>query len=59
MSLNLANKDLPCSDKMVFDTKDEAEASGLAAEWQHGGSLKAYQCKHCHLWHLATRIQED
>lgn len=45
---------LPCSDKMAFDTKKEASAVGTAAEWQHGGALKAYKCQHCHLWHLAT-----
>jgi hypothetical protein len=46
---------LPCADKMAFDTKAEAEAAGLAAEWQHGGALKAYHCVHCELWHLSSR----
>ncbi|MBA3758440.1 hypothetical protein H0X10_02300, partial [Candidatus Saccharibacteria bacterium] len=44
---------LPCADKSVFDTKKEATAAGLAADWQHGATLKAYKCNHCHLWHLA------
>jgi hypothetical protein len=45
---------LPCAEKMVFDTKEEAEAIGTAAEWQYGGALKAYRCRHCHLWHLSS-----
>ena len=50
---------LPCWEKVVFDTKKEAEAAGLAADWQHGARLKAYKCKHCGLWHLATRFDEE
>ena len=46
---------LPCADKMAFDTQAEAEAAGLAAEWQHGGALKAYRCTHCQLWHLSSK----
>jgi hypothetical protein len=45
---------LPCAEKMSFDSKKEAEAVGIAAEWQYGGALKAYKCRHCHLWHLAS-----
>ena len=47
---------LPCADKLAFDTKEQAEATALAADWQHGASLKAYKCKHCQLWHLATKV---
>ena len=45
---------LPCTDKLSFDTKKEAEAAALTADWQHGTVLKAYQCQHCDLWHLAS-----
>jgi hypothetical protein len=45
---------LPCSEKMAFDTKKEAEATALAADWQHGATLKVYECRHCGLWHLAS-----
>lgn len=48
------NPKLPCEDKMSFDTQKEAESAALAAEWQHGGRLKAYRCKHCGLWHLSS-----
>lgn len=46
--------ELPCADKMVFDTKAEAAATGLAADWQHGSQLRPYRCRHCNLWHLST-----
>jgi hypothetical protein len=46
---------LPCDEKMVFESFEEAEATALAADWQHGAMLKPYLCKHCHLWHLASR----
>jgi hypothetical protein len=45
---------LPCSDKLAFDTKDQAEAVAIAADWQHGSSLKTYRCSHCKLWHLSS-----
>ena len=45
---------LPCAEKMAFDTESEAAAVGTAAEWQHGGALRAYQCRYCHLWHLSS-----
>lgn len=56
MESDQAETKLPCADKMVFDTKQEAENTALAADWQHGSSLKAYKCRHCHLWHLASKF---
>jgi hypothetical protein len=47
---------LPCAEKVAFDTKKEAAAAGSAAEWQYGGSLKAYQCQYCRLWHLSSNF---
>lgn len=47
-------QELPCGDKMVFDSKAEAADTALAADWQHGASLKPYHCIHCGLWHLAS-----
>lgn len=46
---------LPCSEKVVFDTRVEAAAAGMAADWQHGAKLRAYKCRHCQLWHLASK----
>jgi hypothetical protein len=50
---------LPCEDKMVFDSKTEAENTALAADWQHGANLRAYKCRHCHLWHLASSYKTE
>jgi hypothetical protein len=45
---------LPCTEKMTFDTKVQAEGVGVTAQWQHGTKLKVYKCVHCELWHLAS-----
>lgn len=44
-----------CSEKMSFDSKAEAEKTATVAKHQHGTRLKAYLCKYCSLWHLATK----
>ena len=44
----------PCKDKLVFDTKLEAENIALAVDWQRGAKLKSYRCKYCKLWHLTS-----
>lgn len=46
---------LSCKDKLRFDTRSEAEASAVAIEHQRGTKLKAYKCKECQLWHLASK----
>jgi len=43
-----------CQDKMVFDTKAEAENAATVAEFQRGSKLKIYKCRECHLWHLSS-----
>jgi hypothetical protein len=45
---------LPCVEKLVFDTQVQAKAAATVAEYQHGTKLKAYHCHYCHLWHLAS-----
>ncbi|MFO0781531.1 MAG: hypothetical protein U0524_01385 [Candidatus Saccharimonadales bacterium] len=45
---------LPCAEKLVFDTREQAAASANVAEWQHGTKLKPYKCSHCGLWHLSS-----
>lgn len=49
------NDALPCAEKMVFDTRKQAESTALAADWQHGASLRPYKCRYCHLWHLSSQ----
>jgi len=50
---------IACQEKLAFDTKQQAEGTALAAEWQHGASLKAYKCRHCGLWHLSSQSDTD
>jgi len=45
---------LPCSDKLVFDTKEQAEAAATVAEHTYGTRLRPYVCRHCGLWHLSS-----
>ncbi len=45
---------LPCADKMSFDTQKEAQATATVARHRYGGSVKPYRCTHCNLWHLAS-----
>jgi hypothetical protein len=50
---------LPCHEKLAFNTKEEAEATGTVARYRYGSKLKAYRCKHCQLWHLASDYGDD
>lgn len=43
-----------CAQKLVFNSRKEAEASAVALEHQRGVKLKAYKCRHCGLWHLSS-----
>jgi hypothetical protein len=45
---------LPCADKLAFDTKAQAEAAAVVADYQHGAAVRPYVCRHCGLWHLAS-----
>lgn len=46
---------LPCADKVAFEAKEQAIGAAAAADWQYGSKLKVYRCRHCQLWHLASR----
>lgn len=45
---------LPCAEKLAFQTKEAAEGAAVYAKHRHGTKLKVYQCKDCQLWHLAS-----
>lgn len=45
---------LPCADKLVFDSKKQAEAAAVVADYQRGVTLAAYRCQYCNLWHMKT-----
>jgi len=47
--------DLPCADKLWFDTKSKAQAEASVLKWRHGTKLKVYKCRHCDLWHLSSK----
>ncbi|HET7320398.1 MAG TPA: hypothetical protein VFI84_02295 [Candidatus Saccharimonadales bacterium] len=46
--------ELPCKDKLAFDTLKQAEAAANVAAYQRGLKLKTYFCRHCELWHLSS-----
>ncbi len=50
----MESKVLPCDGKLIFETKEEAEGSAVAIDWERGIKLKAYLCRHCNLWHLSS-----
>lgn len=50
----MSEEALPCSDKLAFDTQEQANAAAVKANWQHDARLKSYKCSHCGLWHLAS-----
>jgi len=43
---------LLCSEKLVFDTKKQAETAAAVAQYQRGAKLRPYLCRYCGLWHL-------
>ena len=45
---------LPCADKLIFDSKADAQATATVAHYRYGGSVKPYHCAHCDMWHLAS-----
>lgn len=53
-SMPEASEDLPCAQKLAFDTQKQANAAANVAEYQRGVVLKAYHCRHCQLWHLSS-----
>lgn len=50
----MSEPELPCSNKLVFETREAANAAAILAEHQHNAKLKSYKCKHCDFWHLAS-----
>jgi hypothetical protein len=51
---NEQSEALPCEGKLAFDTKEQANATASVTAYHRGTRLKAYRCKHCGLWHLAS-----
>jgi hypothetical protein len=53
----MSDNPLPCHEKLAFGTKEQANAAALLAEYQHNTKLKSYMCRHCKLWHLASKYE--
>lgn len=52
------NNGLPCSDKLVFDDKKQADNAAVAIKYQRGTHLKSYRCAYCLYWHLASHYEQ-
>ena len=50
--------ELPCHEKLAFDTQKQAQAAATVALYQHGATLKTYICRHCQLWHLSSNLPD-
>jgi hypothetical protein len=51
-------QDLPCADKLTFETPEAARATGTVSEWRYGSNLKVYKCRYCHLYHLSSNADD-
>lgn len=49
--------ELPCADKMAFDTPKAARATATVSEHRYGTKLKVYRCRYCNLYHLASEYE--
>lgn len=50
---------LPCRDKLAFATREQAESIAAVNAYRYGGKLRAYKCRHCGLWHLSSRVEDE
>jgi hypothetical protein len=57
--MNEETIDLPCREKLTFDTQKQAATAALVATHQHGSKLKVYKCRYCNLWHLASNYEDN
>jgi len=54
----MSEEPLPCADKIAFETVQAARATATVSEHRYGSRLEVYECRYCHLYHLATRYTE-
>lgn len=50
----LDSPELPCKDKLAFDTRREAAATATVVRYRYGGYMRVYLCRYCQLWHLSS-----
>jgi len=53
--MNSETNELPCTDKLAFDTLKQAQAAANVAAFQRGVKVRPYFCRHCDLWHLSSQ----
>ncbi|HEX8227051.1 MAG TPA: hypothetical protein VF572_04250 [Candidatus Saccharimonadales bacterium] len=46
--------ELPCKDKLAFDTQREAASSANVVQYRYGNAMHVYRCRFCQLWHLSS-----
>ncbi len=42
------------TEKIVYDTREEAEVAAKVAEHDHGGKFGVYKCEYGDHWHLTS-----
>lgn len=42
------------TEKIIYDTREEAEVAAKVAEYDHGGKLGVYKCEYGDHWHLTS-----
>lgn len=57
MEENVPADEQKCAQKMSFDSQQEAQTAATVALHQRGIKLKPYKCRHCELWHNATKYK--
>jgi hypothetical protein len=48
------SEELPCVEKLAFDSKKQAQTAATVADYQHDTKVAPYMCQYCGLWHLKS-----
>lgn len=51
--------ELPCADKITFDTRTAAQATAATSQYWYGSRPHPYRCDYCQLWHLSTSPADE
>lgn len=51
--------ELPCKDKLAFDTSKQAQATATVTLYRYGNQMRVYLCRHCDLWHMTGTQAKD
>lgn len=50
---------LPCDDKLIFDTPEQAAATANVVHYRYGSKVYPYRCSYCDLWHLSSGVNNN